>query len=100
MRVASASSRCVTSAVGLSRPVVSSKSRPVATDFPAASVRVESMEISSPALASRAERSQYSELRKARRSISRSVSIRTATLCTRPADRPLLIFFHSSGDSV
>ena len=41
----------------------------------------------------------YSSGTKARISSSRSATSRVATDCTRPADRPLRIFFHSRGDS-
>ena len=51
-------------------------------------------------LRSRASRSQKPALTNARRSSSRSTMRRTATLCTRPAERPVCTFFHSTGDSV
>jgi hypothetical protein len=41
---------------------------------------------------------QYSRATKAAISSSRSQIIRSAGLCTRPADRPGLTFFQSSGD--
>ncbi len=43
---------------------------------------------------------QYSWLLKASISSSRSTIRRKAGLCTRPADRPLRIFFQSSGDKL
>ena len=46
-----------------------------------------------------ANRSQYSSGRKARISRSRSTIRRTATLCTRPADKPRATFDQSSGDN-
>jgi len=46
----------------------------------------------------RASTVQYSWRRKAVISSSRSQISRSATLCTRPADRPGLILRHSSGD--
>jgi len=48
---------------------------------------------------SRASTVQYSSAVKARISRSRSQMMRTATDCTRPADRPRRTFFQSSGES-
>ena len=44
-------------------------------------------------------RSQYDATRKAIRSRSRSTTRRVATDCTRPAERPDITFFHSTGET-
>ncbi len=44
-------------------------------------------------------RSQYDATRKAIRSRSLSTTSRVATDCTRPADRPDMTFFHSTGET-
>ena len=44
-------------------------------------------------------RSQYDAVRNAMRSRSRSTTSRVATDCTRPADRPDMIFFQSTGET-
>ena len=54
---------------------------------------------SASGLRSLAARSQYSADTNAMRSRSRSTITRVATDWTRPADRPGLTFFHSTGDS-
>ena len=43
--------------------------------------------------------SQYDAERNAMRSRSRSTTSRVATDCTRPADRPVMTFFHSTGET-
>ena len=53
---------------------------------------------SSPSFRSRTSTFQKPADRNAIRRRSRSTSNRTATLCTRPADRPLRTFRHSTGD--
>ncbi len=50
--------------------------------------------------ASSALKTQYSTATKAWRSFSRSTMRRRATDCTRPAEMPLLTFFHRSGESL
>ncbi len=47
-----------------------------------------------------ARSTQYSSGTKARRSFSRSTMSLRATDCTRPAEMPLLTFFHSSGETL
>ncbi len=47
-----------------------------------------------------ANRSQYSSGMKALMDRSRSTTKRSATDCTRPADKPLAIFAHSKGETI
>ena len=77
---------------------LASKSLPVATRSSPnrASVAVNSR----PSPDSLASRSQYVAARNARRCSSRSTISRTATLCTRPALRPVCTFFQSTGEIV
>ena len=49
---------------------------------------------------SQASRSQYSSFWKLVISFSLSTTMRVATDCTRPAERPRRIFFHSRGESL
>ena len=51
-----------------------------------------------PSLSRSASMVQYSRFSNRSISSSRSTIMRSAGLCTRPADSPLRIFFHSSGD--
>ena len=99
-RSASARSRSsrTTLRPGLRAPVRSSKSRPRAIATPSRAAR--SAVKAPPSAARCARRRHQAPLRKARRSRSRSTSRRTATDCTRPAERPGLIFFHRSGETL
>ena len=96
---AAASSSNSTVEPSFSCPVFSSKSFPVAMRLPPIVCRTAS-NFPSPAASRAALRSQNVPLRNLSRSISRSTSTRTATLCTRPAESLGAIFFHSNGLSV
>ncbi len=96
------SSRAVMARLALRRPAM--RSRVSASEvgrkaWP--SWRASSKRTGSPASDTRsAWTSQYSSGTKARISRSRSTIRRTATDCTRPAERPRAILAHSSGESM
>ena len=96
------SSTTTSRAPSRSPPVVSSKSRPVATRRPSTATseapNVPACSASDP-VDSVAPTSQCSAERKRMRSRSRSTSTRVATDCTRPADRPEDTLRHRTGET-
>ena len=97
------SSRCTTPAPGRTRPVVGSKSLPVAIRSPSSAIRVALKRARALAgvrpTARVARMSQYSAVRNAIRCRSRSTTMRVATDCTRPAESRGMTFFHSTGET-
>ena len=95
--VACSSPSASASLPSLSRPVVSSKSLPVARRCSPRCVIVASN--ATPPLSSVAARSKYDALMKSSRSHSRSTRMRTATDWTRPAESLGAIFFQRTGET-
>ena len=77
----------------------SSKSLPVAMRLPSTSRKVAENSVPSASGVSHATKSQYSAEVKLILSRSRSTTIRVATDCTRPADKPVRILRHSRGET-
>src|SRR6478609_2101037 len=95
MDVAVASSRWTTD-LPLREPS-SLKSRPMATRLPSTEVSRAVNWLEAPSGVKSPSTSQYEARTNAIRSRSRSTTMRVATDCTRPADRPALTLRHSTG---
>ena len=83
-----------------SRSLSASSLLPMDTFSPSTSLSFAGKAFFEEAASSFASTLQYSWETKLRISFSRSTMIRTATDCTRPADRPRLTFFQRNGDSL